>query len=106
MSECGPDPMLGPPTPVDRTRAMTVTLRYRHHSGRRSTSAARRIDRRETRRVPTGPARTMSPATHHEIEQLRERVRRSEYVVDAQAVAAAILARLHGDAQLPGEPRT
>ncbi len=84
---------------------MTVTLRYRHHSGRRSTSAARRIDRRETRRVPTRPAQTMSPATHHDLQELRERVRRSEYVVDPQAVAAAILARLHGDASLPDEPR-
>jgi hypothetical protein len=47
----------------------------------------------------------MSPASAHDLQELRERVRRSEYVVDSHAVAAAILARLQGDAPSPGEPR-
>lgn len=63
-----------------------------------------RTDPRQAARQPSR-TETMDELRTMEVATLRERVVRSEYEVDARAVAGAILARLLAERPSAGEPR-
>ena len=97
---CGPDPMRTCGPNVDTTRVESVYRRYPQQAASPPPSMTRVGDRFDTmaepRQVPPSPAHIeiMDELRKMEVATLRERVVRSEYEIDARAVAGAILARL------------
>ena len=105
MSGSGSEPMPPDRTPVDIARAMDALLRYPEQARRRTASAAGGITAAGDVADRPAPDHAMEPAAHTDIRDLRERVRRAEYVVDAQAVAAALVARLWDEAPARRDPQ-
>ena len=98
--ECGPDPMRPADEGADTALVIATASRYSPQAALPPPSKHRAGGDRDTQAGPSGapalpaPTETMDELRKMEVATLRERVTRSEYEVDARAVAGAILARL------------
>jgi hypothetical protein len=95
------EPAERPPTSVDPACAAGLAIRYPQHaeSPPRSTDGAGKRGGRHTSDPPI-----MDEPRDMQLQALRERVDRSEYEVDSQAVAGAILAKLLAGRTSPERP--